>query len=299
MNTVKVKAFAKVNLTLEIVGVQDGFHMLNSVVASVDLFDLIVLKKRKDKLSFVEMKGVDASSIPPERNNTWKAVERFSEKFGVNGANVTVYRNIPAGAGLGGSSADISGALVGMAKLYNVQDKDGIIGLANELGSDTRYMLDGGFARMQGRGEKVEFFSSNATLYFLAICPKTPVLSGECYRQYDKNPTGGEKGATEKCMRALIENNPFEVGKCLTNDLFAPAVQLNDDVRIAYEEAQSFSPLGVVMTGSGSCVMAMFETRELAEWAKSRYRGKYACFTCKTVAKKDTKKWKNPFVLGE
>lgn len=299
MNTVKVKAYAKVNLTLEIVGESGGFHMLDSLVASLDLFDLIVLKKRKDKLSFVEMKGLDGGAIPPENNNTLKAVERFSERFGVNGANVTVYRNIPTGAGLGSSSADISGALVGMAKLYGVNDENGIVEIANELGSDTRYMLEGGFARMQGRGERVSFLPLGNTLHFLAICPKTPVLSGACYKEYDKEPTVGEKNATEKCLRALAQNDLLGVGMCLTNDLFAPAVRLNKDVLTAYEEAKAFSPLGVVMTGSGSCVLAMFETRELCEWAKSRYAGKFRCFTCRTIVPKAKKGWNNPFVLGE
>ena len=69
MNSVKIKAYAKVNLTLEIVGVKDGYHMLDSLVASVDLYDLVALKKRKDKLCSVQMRGLGSESIPPENNN--------------------------------------------------------------------------------------------------------------------------------------------------------------------------------------------------------------------------------------
>ena len=61
---VKIKSYAKINLTLEILGVEGGYHLLDSLVASVDIFDLIVLKKRKDKLSRVIMKGMDSESIP-------------------------------------------------------------------------------------------------------------------------------------------------------------------------------------------------------------------------------------------
>ena len=66
MKTTKVKAYAKINLTLQIVGNEGEYHLLDSLVASVDLYDLVVLKKRKDKLSSVTMKGQGSESIPPE-----------------------------------------------------------------------------------------------------------------------------------------------------------------------------------------------------------------------------------------
>ncbi len=302
MNTVKIKAYAKINLTLEIVGSENGFHMLDSLVASVDLFDLIVLKKRKDKLSSIIMHGLGSETIPPEKNNALKAAERFSEKFGVNGADITVYKNIPMGAGLGGSSADASGVLNGMAKLYGITDEKGIDELADGLGSDTKYMRTGGFARMRGRGEQVQSLAINETLYFLALLPPISVDTGACYREYDKEPRAtGEENATEKLIEALAQKRTEQVGRYLTNDLFPPAARLNEGVKQAYEEAQAFSPLGAVMTGSGSCVLALFETKELCEWAKSRYRGKCKAFVLKTVSPQVEKKriWRNPFALSD
>ncbi len=301
MNTVKIKAYAKINLTLEIVGIQKGFHVLDSLVASVDLFDLIVLKKRKDKLSSITMHGLGSETIPPEKNNALKAAERFSEIFGVNGVDITVYKNIPMGAGLGGSSADASGVLNGMAKLYNVNDEAAIDKLGGELGSDTKYMRKGGFARMRGKGDFVTLLPITETLHMLALLPRSSVDTGACYREYDNAPIKTEeKNATEKAIAALTQKNVEEVGRYLTNDLFPPAARLNADVKQAYEEALSFSPLGAVMTGSGSCVFALFETRELCEWAKSRYKGKCKAFVLKTVVPQLQEKriWKNPFALS-
>jgi 4-diphosphocytidyl-2C-methyl-D-erythritol kinase len=89
------------------------------------------------------------------------------------------------------------------------------------------------------------------------------------------------------------------------NDLFRAAYSLNADVGKAYEEAVAFSPLGATMSGSGSCVFAMFETKELCEWAKSRYKGKFRTYVVKTVVpnytavKKVAKAWRNPFALSE
>ncbi len=302
MNTVKVKAYAKVNLTLEIVGSEKEFHLLDSLVASVDLFDYIVLKKRKDKLSSITMHGLGSEAIPPEKNNALKAAERFSQIFGVNGVDITVYKNIPMGAGLGGSSADASGVLVGMAKLYKITDETKIDHLADELGSDVKYMQKGGFARMQGRGERITPLATDWTLHFLALLPNTSVNTGACFRKYDAlPPQAGEKNATEKAIACLRAKNVEELGRYLTNDLFLAATSLNEQVQKAYEEAKSFSPLGVVMTGSGSCVLALFETKELCEWAKSRYKGKCRAFVCKTVNPTAIAKkvWKNPFVLSQ
>lgn len=301
MNTVKIKAYAKLNLTLEIVGTSGGYHLLDSLVTSIDLFDYIVLKKRKDNLSSVTMHGMDSESIPPEKNNALKAAEAFSKAFGVTGANITVYKNIPIGAGLGGSSADISGVIRGMAKLYTIQDEDALARLADELGSDTRFMLKGGFARMQGRGERVTPIHGIPKLHFLLIYPQTGVSAGACYQKYDElsahNPSIPQN-FTEKCLAALREKDVNAGGMYLMNDLYAPAKTLCSDVGQAMSEALSFSPINAVMTGSGSCVAALFETPELCEWAKSRYYGKYKTMVVKTVEPSLIKTWKNPFALS-
>ena len=188
MATVKIKAHAKINLTLEITGVEGGFHILDSLVASLDLHDTVLLKKRKDKLSSITMKGLGSENIPPEQNNALKAAEAFLQKFGTNGVDITVYKNIPLGGGLGGSSADVCGVLRGMAKLYKIDDEAGLGEIADTLGSDTRYMLKGGFARMQGRGDKLSFLDIDEELHFLLLCPKSSVSAKACYKKYDELP---------------------------------------------------------------------------------------------------------------
>ena len=269
--------------------------MLDSLVASVDLYDLVCLKKRKDRLSSVRIKGVGAEEIP-QNNNALKAAEAFSEYFKTSGAEITIYRNIPVGAGLGSSSADIAGVLNGMAKLYGVDDEEELGRLALSLGSDTKYMLSGGFARMQGRGELLSPVDFDGKLYMLCICPSTGVSAGACYKGYDERKKPPFENATEKCIDALLRGDFESLGKGLKNDLYPPAADLNPDVKVAYEEAKEFSPLGVVMTGSGSAVLALFESKELCEWAKSRYKGKFQTFLLETVTK-NKKLIRNPFAL--
>ena len=82
------------------------------------------------------------------------------------------------------------------------------------------------------------------------------------------------------------------------NDLYAPASSLCKDVEKALSEANSFSPLGAVMTGSGSAVLALFETEELCRWAKSRYVGKFKTQVIKTLDPQAEKRgWWFPFAL--
>ncbi len=302
VTTVKIKAYAKINLTLEIQGIEGGYHLLDSLVASVDMHDLIVLKKRKDKLSFITMKGMGSERIPPDGNNALKAAEAFSEKFGVDGVDITVYKNIPLGGGLGGSSADTGGVLIGMAKLYGIDDKEGVEALADGLGSDTKYMLRGGFARMQGRGEKLTYLDIDEKLYALLIYPSGGVSAKACYQKYDELPRTLEwrESFTQGAIDALRAKDKNGLGRYLTNDLYTAASHLDPSVLTAMEEAQSFSPLGVTMTGSGSCVLALFETKELCEWAQSRYKGKFATYVVQTVTPdKKGKGIKTPWRLEE
>ncbi len=307
MRSVKIKSYAKVNLTLEITGVEQGYHLLDSLVANVDLFDLLVLKKRKGALSRITMKGMGSESIPPEENNALKAAEAFSATFQTEGVDITVYKNIPIGAGLGGSSADVVGVLNGMAALYGITDRKKLKALADSLGSDTGYMLDGGFARMRGRGELVEKLPLNNKLHFLLICPHSAVSAKGCYAAYDVMPKTLEyRGCpAEDMIASLRKSNADEGGMYLVNDLFRAACSLNDDVGVAMQEAESFSPLGACMTGSGSAVFAWFETRELCEWAKSRYKGKFRTIVVQTLVPdyakigKRSNGWRNPFALSE
>ena len=299
MNETTVRAYAKVNLTLEIVGREDGYHQLDSLVASVDVCDTICLKKRKGKLSSIWMHGQGSESIPPEKNNALMAAERYSERFNTDGADITVHKDIPIGAGMGGSSADVAGVLIGMQRLYGVATEQELESLAEQLGSDVKYILKGGYARMQGRGEILTPIENvKQPLHLLMFYPSTGVSSGACYREYDRqNETDNPTGCTERAISALIEGEIEEVGRQLKNDLYLPAATLCTDVKTALEAALSFAPLGAVMTGSGSAVLAVFETAELCRYAKSRYKGKFRTAVLKTFDPQKKSFLKSPFAL--
>jgi 4-diphosphocytidyl-2C-methyl-D-erythritol kinase len=234
-------------------------------------------------------------SIPFERTNACKVAEAFRKKYQTSGVEITIYENIPVGAGLGGSSADSAGVLRALCKLYDIPIAD-VYEIANQYGSDIRYMLEGGFARMQGKGEIIQPLEEKKRLHFLLLCPNSTVSAGECYKKYDELGCSPMQ-YTEKAIRAYQGGDLETLGKLLCNDLFAPANALNADLGTAYEELLSFSPLGVCMTGSGSCVFALFESKELCEWAKSRYKGRFRAIVSSTLDGGFGKVVKNPFAL--
>lgn len=280
MESVRVKSYAKLNLTLHVTGVKEGYHMLDSIVTSVDLYDLLVLKKRKDELVSIRMHGCGSENIPFEDNNAVKAAEAFIQKFQTNGADITVYKNIPMGLGLGGSSADSAGVLNGLSKLYGVNDRAAVKLLADGTGSDTRYMLSGGYARLFGRGDEVKKIESKLKLNFLLLAPKERVSTAQCFKTFDLSGEIG--GNSDQAENAILNGEKCELSKTLCNSLAPAAKQLSEDIQTAFDELSSFDPLSVNMTGSGSGVYALFENEEFCAYAKSRYRGAAKAFCLKT-----------------
>ncbi len=281
MNSVHVAARAKLNLTLDIVGKKDGCHLIDSLMTSVDLADRILLKKRPDKLCRIVMHG--GSTVLPEKNSAQRAGDAFVQAFGVNGADITIYKNIPIGAGMGGSSADAAGAIAGMGRLYGVTDTGAMYALAGSLFGDAPFQLEGGLSRVTGRGECVEPLQ-DVELYFLVLLPRTRVDTAQAYAAFDEEGLAGSS-RTARAKELLMQGNIPWAAESFGNDLFPVSGKLAPEVKEAYLALRSLSPAGVSMTGSGSAVFACFETKELCEWAKSRYRGKCRAFIVKSTCR--------------
>lgn len=299
---VRIKSYAKLNLTLDLKGKEGGFHLLDSLVCSIDLYDKIVAVKRKDKKVNVVFKYATNGAINVDidgKANAERAGRAFVEQFGTLGADITVYRNIPCGAGLGSSSADAAGVINAMAKLYSVKDGAACKQIADSLGSDTGFMMRGGFARMRGRGERVEWLSGMPKLHFLLILPYGGVSTAACFDEsdlIDREESFRTQAAVELLQKGMVDEFATWVG----NDLESAAARLNADVPRAVAEAKSFSPLAQGMTGSGSAVFALFETPELCEWAQSRYTGRFHTMVVHSVQPQEKNMaWYTPFALSE
>ena len=103
----KLHAYAKLNLTLNVYGGDGKFHELDSIVTSVDVFDTVIVTPRADDI--VTVTGVDGEL--PQDNTAWKTAKAFVDSVGTHGVDIVVQKGIPFGAGMGGSSADASAGL--------------------------------------------------------------------------------------------------------------------------------------------------------------------------------------------
>ncbi|MCM1195408.1 MAG: 4-(cytidine 5'-diphospho)-2-C-methyl-D-erythritol kinase, partial [Firmicutes bacterium] len=145
----KVKSYAKLNLTLNVSGVKNGFHDIDSLVTSVDIYDVVNVDTRNDgRINVEKLKG-----IRNERNAAYKAADAFIRRFGSFGVDVVIDKGIPFGAGMGGSSADAAAVIYCMCKLFDIEENsDEVQNICAEVGSDVSFMLRGGFGRMRGKG---------------------------------------------------------------------------------------------------------------------------------------------------
>lgn len=264
---VKRKVNAKINLTLDILGRENGFHNLSSLVAEINIGDTISIKKRKDNLIVLRVKG---ANLPlDENNNAYKAAKLFMQTFNTCGVDIFIDKKIAIGGGLGGSSADIAGVLLCMKKLFNLDNS--LQPLAQKLGSDVSYMLSGGYAVISGRGEKVQRVNSKLKLYLLLLSDKKSVLAKDCYAQFDRQ--GKSFVQLTSLARESLEKGDFLALKnYLKNDLYESAKSLNPQI----EQNLNLINLdkNAVMTGSGSTVFAIYERKKQRDLVYKKLKDK-------------------------
>ncbi len=258
MKSVKIKIPAKINLTLDVLGVDEkGYHQLSSLVSSISLYDTIVLKKRKDGEIKLKEKGIKSGCLPTE-NNAVKAAKLFLQNE-LCGVDIILKKKIPVGGGLGGSSADIAGVLKGLNKLFNA--KTDLYGLANALGSDSAYMLNGGLAVLGGRGEKVKKVEGTLKLYLIIIKEKESISAKECYKEFD-NQKVLYRPLTENAVQYLTACEYDNFIKSLKNDLTKSAVSFVPKIEENIITLKETGALNALMTGSGSSVYGVFRTKK-------------------------------------
>jgi len=175
-----LKAYAKVNLTLEVIGKRDdGYHNVATILQTVDLADTVVIGEA-DELS-VEC---DQAELSGERNLAWKAATALAERAGIAPrAHIRIEKEIPVASGLGGGSADAAATLVGLNRLWGLElSSEELAKVASGLGSDVPFLLRGGTALGTGRGDEISPLPQLPALEMLLVVPaesieaKTPTM---------------------------------------------------------------------------------------------------------------------------
>ena len=266
MKTIKQKIPAKINFTLDILGTKGGYHIINSLVASINLYDTVTLTKRRDNVITLIERGYKAG-CPINEHNSFKAAKLFMQTFFTPGVDIIVNKKIPLAGGLGGSSADAVAVLKGLNKLYDINGA--LKPLAEEMGSDTTYMLDGGFAVLQGRGEEVTPLNFNKKLYLILLTEKVGISAKESYALYDtmdieKNPT------TDLAVTLLKKRGEGAIEHFATsikNDLCSVAFEKMPVLRKNVARIIESGALASTISGSGSVTYGLYRNKKERDFA--------------------------------
>lgn len=265
MEQVKVIAPAKINLSLDITGVDEkGYHLLDMLMQTVSVFERITLTKQDD----ITMSS-NAKFIPTDSKNTAvKAAVKFFEYTGVKGGvHIHIKKSVPIKAGMAGGSADAAGVIVGLNHMYSTNlSTEQMCEIGLMCGSDIPFMIHGGTKRIKGTGDIILPAPQMPKCHLVICMPPKGVSTPQAYANYDAL---GIKTTveTEKLMQALTEKNLADIAKYIANDL-EPAAG-SEDTQPIKEKLMALGALGSMMTGSGAAVFGIFDDEEKARKAAS------------------------------
>jgi 4-diphosphocytidyl-2-C-methyl-D-erythritol kinase len=251
---------AKLNVFLRVLGArEDGYHELESLVLPLSLADRVVVTEAL-KLNVVVdaqvdvSEGLDAGGM----NLALVAALAMAEACGgsMRGAEITITKRIPVAAGLGGGSADAAATLVALNELWGCGlDRDVLVSIGEQIGSDVPAMLAGGPVMMRGRGERIVPVHA-LTTWWVAKPFDFPTRSPDAYRWWDED--GGTVGPDPGVLIAAAEaGNVDLLGHALYNDLEEPVSRRHPGIAEAKQAFLEAGALGAVMSGSGPTVVAL------------------------------------------
>jgi len=265
MITLQEGAFAKVNLTLDVLGKrEDGYHDLKSVMQTISIRDDIEIDLdtgKPWKLTCTK------EGIPTDaRNLAWKAADVFFRATGKdpNGLEIRIHKRIPMEAGLGGGSADAAAVLRALNRHYG--HPFSILALAElgaGVGSDVPFCTLCGTAMVEGRGERLRKLPDMPDCCFVVCKPSFSSSTPELYSKLDDSVIA--KRPDHPAMEsALLAGDLGKVAENIWN-VFDPVVT-QEHLELNYIKSifNSYGSLGQQMTGSGSAVFAIVPDFEFA-----------------------------------
>lgn len=265
---VKVKAYAKINLLLDIVSTRkDGYHDLFMIMQSVGVYDTVTVTKTKGKDITI---SCNIDDIPlDERNIAHKAAKAFfiANKIKNTGIHIDIVKRIPHAAGLAGGSADGAGVIVALNKLYNTQlSDDELCKIGVKVGADVPFCIVGGTLLAQGIGDVLSKVKPLRKCYILLAKPEFGVNTGSAYRQFDEN---GKCHTPDKfgMLCAIQSRNLADICTKMEN-VFEQFIEVPNRIYMK-EIMRNNGAIGTCMSGSGPTVFGIFNSKEQAEKSAS------------------------------
>ena len=265
MTTLYEGAFAKINLTLDVLGKrEDGYHDLKSVMQTISIRDDVEIDIGTGKPWTLECSKED---IPTDSTNlAWKAAQVYCDdmKKDPDGIAIRITKRIPSGAGLGGGSADAAAVLRALNRHYG--DPLSVFALAElgaQVGSDVPFCVLCGTAMVEGRGEKLRRLPNLPECVFVVCKPDFSVSTPELYKKIDTVaiPRHPDNNAMES---AILAGDLNKIAEHVCN-VFDPIV-VAEHLEMNYIKSifNTYGGMGIQMTGSGSAIFGILPSFEYA-----------------------------------
>jgi 4-diphosphocytidyl-2-C-methyl-D-erythritol kinase len=273
---IRLRAYAKVNLALDVVGIRpDGHHELRTVMQSVSLADDVEICSTGGGFELlIDPPHTDVG--PPERNTVYRAWRLLCDRVGWElPVRVTLRKEVPAGAGLGGGSTDAAAVLRGLDTLFGLGLSAGELrDVGRETGADVPFCVSGGTALGEGVGEILNPAPAPPDHRLLVVKPSRGADTAAVYRAYDASPAGGK--AAERVLSALRSGDLTGLAGALGNDLAPVTKRMIPEVAGLERSLLEAGALGASMTGSGTAVFGLFCDEDAAARAGEEIDASFA-----------------------
>jgi 4-diphosphocytidyl-2-C-methyl-D-erythritol kinase len=265
MREVRLRAFAKVNYALDVLGLRaDGYHEVSTVMQSISLADEVELRYPSGGFD-LSLEPEEVEIGPQERNTTylaWKALQRLTGKE--LPVKVTLRKKIPTGAGLGGGSANAAAVLVGLNELFGLGLRlVELRGIGAGIGADVPFCISGGTAMGEGVGDILTPLPAPPAHHLVVAKPLRGADTAGIYRAYDETRTENTR-SVEPVVSALRSGSLPTLAAVVGNDLAPVTRDIIPEVAELEQSLLASGALGASMSGSGTALYGIFHDERSA-----------------------------------
>lgn len=266
MSDLTVHAYAKINLTLEILRrLPSGYHEIKSVMQQTELCDDITIR---DAPAGITIESADANVPFNEHNTVWQVAALLKARFGVDrGVKFRMVKRIPIGGGMGGGSADAAAVLLGLNRFWQLGlSLDDMLVLGADIGMDVPFCVLGGTALATGRGEIVQPLPPLPKVHVVIVNPGIPVSTPRAYESLDLERLAfADKSA--QIIDAIACDDRVAVIAGLHNDFESVILDQYPVIGEIKRRLLDAGMPGALLSGSGASVFGIAETETQARAA--------------------------------
>ncbi len=265
MNSIRLKARAKINLGLDIIGVRgDGYHEVRMVMQTIGLYDDIYIEKTREQT--VELM-TNLSFLPTNENNLMvKAAQLLMEEFDItSGIRMRLNKFIPVAAGLAGGSSDAAAVLFGMNRMFDLGlSMRELMKRGVKIGADVPYCIMRGTALAEGIGEKLTKLPAMPRCSVLVAKPAINVSTRMVYEAFDKTEIT-EHPDIDGILAALERGQLCDVAAHMGNILEQVTIPMYPVIASIRHDMLEHGAIQAMMSGSGPTVFGLFHEEKDAK----------------------------------